>query len=265
VTDRITDQDIAGADLVTNSGHLRPLDRSFVEKMKPASVITLMFETWEFRVRDVDLLACADRGIRVVGTNERHPNLRLFDYLGILAVVGLVRIGVAVAHCRLLLVCDNAFGPFIASSLLGCGAALDILGPKHAYEAHPRLSFKATETGDRYDAAVIAHTPGEIPIVGKPGLSLHSREKLGAFRGLVQIWGDVDYTVLSDVDLCPTESPAPGHMGMLFSELGPDPIVRLQAGGLKAGEQTLRGSPGPSTEVPYFEPMCLSSRSHQKE
>src|SRR5208283_1396101 len=89
VTDRITDQDIAGADLVTNCGHLRPLDRGFVEKMGVASVIALMYEAWEFRARDVDLLACRERGVRVVGTNERHSRLRVFDYLGMLAVIGL--------------------------------------------------------------------------------------------------------------------------------------------------------------------------------
>ena len=32
-----------------------------------------------------------------------------------------------------------------------------------------------------------------------------------------------------------------GHMGSLLSELGPDPVIRLQAGGLKAAEVALAG------------------------
>jgi len=73
----------------------------------------------------------------------------------------------------------------------------------------------------------------------------------------VQIWGDVDRAALPEVYFCPTEPPAPGHMGMLLSEIGPEPIVRLQAGGLKAGEQALRGSLATAAEETYGELLCL--------
>src|SRR5262245_42376373 len=105
---------IASADIVTNSGHLRPLDAAFIQHLKRGAVIPLMYENWEFRAADVDLAACQKRCVLVGGTNEKHAELRVFDYLGMLAVRGLLDCEVPVALSRILLVCDNPFGLFIA-------------------------------------------------------------------------------------------------------------------------------------------------------
>src|SRR5712692_5740796 len=40
------------ADIVTNSGHLRPLDAKTIRALKPTAVIPLMYEAWEFREDD---------------------------------------------------------------------------------------------------------------------------------------------------------------------------------------------------------------------
>jgi hypothetical protein len=54
--------------------------------MKPTAVIPLMFEAWEFRPSDLELAAAQQRGILVAGTNERHPDVDVFSFLGIMAV-----------------------------------------------------------------------------------------------------------------------------------------------------------------------------------
>ena len=64
---------VAQADIITNSGHVRPIDAEMIGWMKPTAVIPLMYEAWEFRDADLDLAACQRRGIVVAGTNERHP------------------------------------------------------------------------------------------------------------------------------------------------------------------------------------------------
>ena len=63
------------ADIVTNSGHVRPIDARIAGWMRPDAVVPLMFEAWEIDMGrdDVDLAALRDRGIRYAGTNERHP------------------------------------------------------------------------------------------------------------------------------------------------------------------------------------------------
>ena len=60
---------------------------------------------------------------------------------------------------------------------------------------------------------------------------------------LVQYWGDADRAAAAaaGVPVWPPEAPHPGHMGVLPSAVGPEPIVRLQAGGLKVGEVLARG------------------------
>jgi hypothetical protein len=60
---------------------------------------------------------------------------------------------------------------------------------------------------------------------------------------LVQYWGDADRAAAAaaGVPVWPPEAPPPGHMGVLPSAVGPEPIVRLQAGGLKVGEVLARG------------------------
>src|SRR6266850_7410006 len=49
---------VGAADIVTNSGHVRPIDTETVAWMKPSAVVPLMYEAWEFRETDVDLGAC---------------------------------------------------------------------------------------------------------------------------------------------------------------------------------------------------------------
>ena len=73
---------VAEADIITNSGQLRPIDREMIGWMKRSAVIALMYEAWELRTEDIDVAACAERGIAVAGTNERHPAVDVFSFLG---------------------------------------------------------------------------------------------------------------------------------------------------------------------------------------
>ena len=71
---------------------------------------------------------------------------------------------------------------------------------------------------------------------------------------LLRFAGHVDEAALSKHDVaCYPEAVPRGHMGTLLSDLGPDSVVQLQAGGLKAAEVALacwwtarRTSPDPA-------------------
>ena len=90
----------------------------------PDAVVPLMYESWEFRETDLDLAACRQRGIRVTGTNERHPEVDVFSFLGIMAVKLLLDAGVSVYRSRVLLLCGNPFEPFITAGLEAAGATV---------------------------------------------------------------------------------------------------------------------------------------------
>jgi hypothetical protein len=212
-------------DIITNSGHVRPIDREMIEQFKPTAVIPLMYEAWEFRDSDVDLAFCRTKGIPLVGTNERHPAVDVFSYLGIMAVKLLLDAGIAVYGSRLLLLCDNPFAPYIERGLTGAGADVCCV------EA---LDDVPNSTG--FDAIIVALHPDTKPILTKSDAVKIASQWQGAV--VAQFWGDIqrDAFIELKIPLWPLKEPTPGHMGILPSAIGPEPIVRLQCGGLKVGE-----------------------------
>jgi len=50
-----TTEVIGIAHIVTNSGHVRPIDAEKIAAMRPGAVVPLMYENWEFRSSDIDL------------------------------------------------------------------------------------------------------------------------------------------------------------------------------------------------------------------
>ena len=213
------------SDIVTNSGHLRPIDAKMVRSMKATAVVPLMYEAWEFRPTDVDAEACEQRGIPIAGTNERHPAVDVFSFLGIMAVKLILDAGVSVYGSRVLVLCDNPFASFIERGLIAAGASIDVVG-----------DLDTAYTGSSYDSILLALKPGEKPVIAR-----HEAERMAdCWPGtlVAQFWGDMDRRALSGagVPFWPPKSPPIGHMGILPSAIGPEPVIRLQAGGLKVGE-----------------------------
>jgi len=233
---------VGAADIITNSGQVRPIDAKMVAGMKPSAVVSLMYESWEFRPSDVDLEACRDRGITVAGTNERHPDVDVFSFLGPMAMKQIQDAGVAVRGSRILVLCDNHFAPFILKDLKAGGADVTLASRMTAEALIPLC-----------DVVLLALLPGEQPVLTATDSRMLAAHAPGVV--LVQYWGDADRAALAaaGVAVWPEEAPGPGHMGILPSALGPDPIVRLQAGGLKVGELLARGvgniSPGDLTRI----------------
>jgi hypothetical protein len=236
VTDRIhlvhrKDNSVVGsADIVTNSGQVRPIDAEMVADMRPGSVVPLMYESWEYRHADVDLQACRARNIVVAGTNERHPGVDVFSFLGQMAIMQLHDAGIAVRGSHVLLLCDNDFGPFIMYDLRNAGA--------HVVESR---QLTTDVISPHCDAVIVALQPREAPVFTAGDAKLLSEKAPGAV--LIQYWGDTDRAALAaaGVPVWPVEAPRAGHMSVLPSAVGPEPIVRLQAGGLKVGQVLARG------------------------
>jgi hypothetical protein len=236
VTDRIQlvdrkDNTVAGsADIVTNSGQVRPIDADMVSHMKPSSVVPLMYESWEYRHTDVDLEACRARNITVAGTNERHPDVDVFSFLGQMAIMQLHNAGIAVRGSHVLLLCDNDFSSFMMHDLKSAGADVD-----------QARQLTADVLSPHCDAVILAIHPREAPVLTAVEARLLSRKAPGAV--LIQYWGDADRAALAaaGVPVWPREEPRAGHMGILPSAIGPEPIVRLQTGGLKVGQVLAHG------------------------
>lgn len=225
VLEQITPNILHQIDIVTNSGHLRPLTGALIDELPRRAVIALMFEAWEFRPEDLDLQTCLRRGIPIVGVNERHPSVDVFSFLGPLCVKQLHDCGLPVYKNRIGLLCDNDFVGSLRAGLASSGASVDTFDSVQAVYR------------DEWDAIIVALRPAAKPRIGSPEAK-HLAACAPAGAIVVQFWGDMDRNVLSASGLAvwPTSAPSLGHMGILLSEIGPEPIVRLQAGGLRAAE-----------------------------
>ncbi|WP_127500638.1 hypothetical protein [Actinoplanes solisilvae] len=223
--------DIARADVVTNSGHVRPIDQAMVDLMKPTAVVPLMFEAWEAEAgrTDLDLAALRKRGIAVAGTNERHPAVDVFSYLGLMAVKLLLDAGIPPYRSRIAVLCDNPFLDFLVRGLIAAGA-----------EVTAAASLGELVNAPRPEALIVSMRPTGGPVLSRAEMDVVATR----WPGLVvaQYWGDLDRDGLTDRGLAvwPAVPPGAGHMGVLPSAVGPDPIVRLQTGGLKVAEVLLR-------------------------
>jgi hypothetical protein len=232
-------------DIMTNSGQVRPIDEATVSQLKATCVVPLMYEAWEYRASDIDLDACRSRGIMVAGTNEEHPAVDVFSFLGPMAVRQLHDAGISVYGSHIVLLCDNDFAPFIRTGMEGCGARVS-----EARQLTQEILIPEC------DAIVVALKPGDAPVLTAADAALLGQHAPGSV--VVQYWGDADRTALAraDVPVWPPQEPVAGHMAVLPSAIGPEPIVRLQAGGLKVGEVLARGlDRATAQELALVEPL----------
>lgn len=252
LTDTLTPEAIAAADIITNSGHLRPLDADKLRHAKPGAVISLMYEAWELRDSDVDLKTCRRFKIPVGGLNERHPAVGVFEYLGDMAAVLIERAGLKVRDERVVLLCNNEFGPYIAKTLCAKGARLGVIATQTHRERYPPQAEWLSDTpgqlnsGNFHDAAAVVFTAYPFDQVW---ISPHGPYPVTFFQEhfpravIMRFAGDVDTAALDAAGLryFPAEV-ASGHMGILPSDVGYEPVIRLQAGGLRVGQAILEDS-----------------------
>ena len=122
-----TEAIVRHADVIMNSGHLRPIDARMIGWMKPTAAVPLRYESWEYRAADLDIHECRARNIAVAGTNETNPAIDVFSYLGSMAAKLLMDAAVPVYGCRVAVMCDNPFAAVIESGLTSAGADVTLL------------------------------------------------------------------------------------------------------------------------------------------
>jgi hypothetical protein len=251
ITDKLTPEIIAKADIITNSGHLRPLNGDKLQHAKKGVVIPLMYEAWEWRDADLDINFCKEKGIVVGATNERHPDVDVFNYLGDMALKMIFDAGLCPYKNSYILLCNNDFGPFIAKVLSKVCGALGVCDKTENKEKYEGMNidwlgnFPDLTVPEKYrktEAIVFTAYPFDQPWIGDDKLPLVvSKIKEAAQDAvLLRYAGDIDEAYCKKHMAVYPDHVHSGHMGILPSAIGPDPIVRLQSGGLKVGELLLK-------------------------
>lgn len=236
-------------DLVTNSGHLRPLNEDKLKWMKNEVAISLMFEAWEFRHQDLDIQFVRKMGMRIGATNERHPQVDVFGYLGDMALRLIQNAGLTPYRNRFVLYCNNDFGPYIAKTLVKCCDALGVIDEPHKKEIYTNMGcewlsdFPKLDIPDQYrhaDAIIVSTFPFEKSWVGNE-INAHDLATQLPVAKLLRYIGEIDESDLKQQQIAYyPEVVKTGHMGVIPSEVGIDPVIRLQTGGLKVGELLMK-------------------------
>ena len=120
-----------------------------------------------------------------------------------------------------------------------------------------RTRLAAGPVDARWDAVVVALQPARRPALG----ARRTRELLAERAPgtlVAQYWGDVDRDALRRrrrARVAAAAAPRRAHGDPARRRSGPEPIVRLQAGGLKVGEVLCRAdAPRPATST-YVDPV----------
>ena len=251
--DHLTPEIIAKADIITNSGHLRPLDKEKLQYAKDEVVIPLMYEAWEWRDADIDLPYSRARGIRVGATNERHADVDVFNYLGDMAVKQIFDAGLSLYKNNFVLISNNDFGPYIAKVVSKMCKSLGVIDLQKNRARYPAGSvdwisdFPEILIPEKYrdaEAVIFTAYPFNKVWIGKDA-PIRTEALKSAFNHpyILRYAGDVDCHSLESAKIryFPKDVRS-GHMGILPSAVGYDAIIRLQAGGLKVGEALLSGN-----------------------
>lgn len=225
---------LSRADLITNSGFLRPLDETKLRFAKDTAVIPLMFEAWEARKEDVDFDYCNRRGIKVAGTNESHEDLNVFPQVGHLAAKMVFEAGYEIYNNKIAIWSDDDFGRVIEKTFSTLGAD----------EVLVTTDFEklVNSVGD-LDLIFISDYDEMRSYSDPTFFDLDRLREMNDHFGIVHLLGEVDSVGLinNEFNVYPPENGVAKYMSRTLSHLGINPFFSLMVGGFKVGENLLKG------------------------
>ncbi len=253
IINNLTPTIISQADIITNSGHLRPLNDKVLKHVKKGCVVSLMYEAWEWREGDLDLNFCKKNNIEVGAINERHPDVDVFNYLGDMAIKQIFDAGLNPYKNKFILLCNNDFGPYIADTLSKNCSELLVIEEEQNKNKYQHLPILFSDTFyhpiipvnfKNADAIIFSAYPFDKNWIGgkKSEINIDLIQNQLNTPFIIRFSGNIDETYCKNKINYYPESINSGHMGIIPSEIGFDPIIRLQSGGLKVGEALLNGN-----------------------
>lgn len=230
--------------LVANSGNVRPLDAGFLGGLCEGTTIAVMYDAWELRKEDLDLDACRQLGIRVVGVEENHSSLRIFDACGPLALKMCFEAGYEVAHNRIFVFSEDPFGEVIGKAFRAAGAA-EVMVSKDL----DRLEACYAEL----DFLFLCSYREERSLVGEQGVIRLREWQAPSPPGIVHLYGKVDSAYAEQCGHCvyPSMDGQAMRMTRTLDALGPKISLGLYAAGLSVAAAVANGeaSPGGAAQI----------------
>lgn len=246
IKESLQENDFHQADIITNSGHLRPIKKDQIQCFKKTAVIPLMWETWEFHDGYLDLNACKEKGVLVLGTDESKPPCDMKYSISVMAIKLLLEAGVEIADNNIILLGSTHFCDSIKRVLLNLGAKVtwfssnDQQGDCHYNLLASYLRKQAKEI----DAILFAEHYYPHPVLGglEADLSFVELFQLNHEIKIAISCGCIDKEELecSGLYYFPKKIAPFGYMSYQPHHVGSLPVQDLFAAGLKVGEAMAR-------------------------
>ncbi len=225
---------IIEADIITNSGFVRPLDRnllSFVIKRNVA--IPIMFEAWELRKSDIDIEYCRELGINIGGTDENHFSINVFSFIQELSLKMVFESGLEVKDNFILVWSNDQFGVMAEEAFKRNGAK--VLRSNKIDDFILNIQF--------LDLVFICDYYESRDYFGKSKDSIFHENIISLFNGkFIHLYGKVNigYCKSMDLDIWPQIDGYERTMTKTLDYLGSIPTLRLLTAGFKVGELLIK-------------------------
>ena len=235
--------DVVVADIVTNTGFVRPIDEQMVDWLSGESAIPLMYEPWEFRAADMDIDALWAKGIPVLGTDESDDRVATQRYLRALAVKVALECDLEVQRGSFLVIGDGRMAAYAARGLDALGGSVTRIAPEELEDGDDVVGWLSDDVLERLDAVFVVDHETDRTLIGTGGLiepATLARRAPGVV--VAHICGPIaaDELDAAEIRYVPS-TPAPaGTMSYTTGYLGPRPIVELHAAGLRVGADLVR-------------------------
>jgi hypothetical protein len=235
---------LASVDIVSNSGLLRPINKSIINKLKKTCVVALMWEVWEYRDADLDLDCCQKNKIPVIGTNENFPEIKMFGYNIFILFKLLFELDLEIYNNKLAIIGSGPTCDPIIKGLkkLKCSFIWVSDNLQEDVYCNYENIEKLLEL-DYLDAVVFIDHSNPKELVGsKSNISFNDLESRFPDLKVGHICGNIDVENLkqSSLNYFPKEIIPFGYMSYQAYHLGAQPVLELFAAGLKVGEIAAR-------------------------
>lgn len=235
------------ADIITNSGFIRPINYELLQHCKSKNlVIPLMYEKWEFRDTDIELEYCKKNNIKVAGTWENHPKLKIFDHVQGLALKMAFNAGYEVRGNNIVIWSNDSFGEKAKESFLNNGAARVV------------ITNQVNELIDHIpdaDFIFMCNYNDQRTLFSdssKNGLiSFDSLFKLNPHISLIHLYGSINYTNATShgLNIYPKYDGRQKVMSLSLAEIGCAPALKLICAGMKVAELLSKNIEDPLAQV----------------
>lgn len=241
--DEKREKDVREADIVTNTGFVRPIDATMVGYLEPPVAIPLMYEPWEFRSSDIDIEAAWNAGIPVLGTDESDDRVATQEYLRCLGPALAFESDIEVFKSNCLVVGGGRMAEHAAAGFASLGAAVDIVAPDTGEVATMGTDRDGHIPPERLDLVLVVDHATDTNLLGDDGvLDGEYLDRLPTGVIVNHVCGPMSTDVLDDKNIkyVPDEPAATGSMSFTTGHLGPRPIIDLHGAGLRVGEDLRR-------------------------